>query len=183
MLWRLNQQPAPAAAANPEEPAADPAFLWSRLALPSEMTFPVPGDRAIQRMATSLFAKVPTLVGRDQHKARFVLQVISMWPDLLDEDRHWAYQRLNVYCIVASLGWPAATAACTASAMTTDYFLPPNTVIPPAANYQRQQQQRNRQQPPQQQQQQPVQPPAPAPARRGRRNRNQGGRGRGNNPA
>lgn len=81
MLRRLNQ-PATAAAAYPDEPAADPAFLWSRLVLPSETNFPVRGDGTIQRMATSLFAKVPTLTGRDQHEARFVLQVISMWPEL-----------------------------------------------------------------------------------------------------
>lgn len=104
MLARLNQQPAqPAAQGNLEDPPADPAFQWNRLQLPSETYFPVPGDGAVQRMATSLFTKLPTLTGRDQHEARFVLLVVSMWPDLADDDRRWVYQRLNVYCIVASL--------------------------------------------------------------------------------
>lgn len=183
MLQRLNQQPAPAAAqGNLDDPPADPAFHWGRLALPSETNFPVPGDGSVLRMATSLYTKVPALTGRDQHEARFVLQVISMWPDLSDDDRRWAYQRLNVYCIVASLGWSAATAACTASAMTTDYFLPPGKVVPTAPTYQRQQQGRNRRQPQQQQQPAPFPAPAPAPARGRRNNRNQE-RGRGNNPA
>lgn len=126
MLERLNQRQAAAAPAGaPAEPQPDPNFDWTRLALPSETNFPVPGDGTIQRMATSLFARIPTLTGRDQHEARFVLQVISTWPDLPDADRVWAYQRLIVYCIVASLGWPAATAACAASTVNTDYFLPP----------------------------------------------------------
>lgn len=64
----------------------------------------MPGDGLVQRLATSVFARVPTLVGRDQHEARFVLQVISLWPDLQDEERMWAFQRLNVYCIVAAFG-------------------------------------------------------------------------------
>lgn len=72
MLRRLNQQQAPTA--NPDEPAVNPAFLWGRLALPSETFFPVPGDETVQRMATSLIAEVPLLTGRDQHEARFVLQ-------------------------------------------------------------------------------------------------------------
>lgn len=172
---------------NPDEPPADPAFQWERLCMPPETNFPVPGDGVIQRMATSLYSKIPTLTGRDQHEARFVLQTVSMWPDLDDDDRKWVYQRLNVYCIVASLGWPAATAACNASTVSTDYFLPPGTVIPPAQNFQRQQQGTRRQR---QQQQQPQQPPAPQPAQPrapggggGRRNNRNQGRGRGNNPA
>lgn len=60
MLQRLNQQPAqPAAQANVDEPRADPDFQWERLCMPPETNFPVPGDGVIQRMATSLFAKVP----------------------------------------------------------------------------------------------------------------------------
>lgn len=61
MLRRLNQHPAPAAApGNVDDPPADPAFVCGRLALSSETNFPVPGDGTIQRMATSLFTKVPT---------------------------------------------------------------------------------------------------------------------------
>lgn len=66
------------------------------------------------------------MVGQDQHEARFVLQVVSLWPDLSDEERHWTFQRLNVYCIVAALGWTAATAACASSTATTDFVLPPD---------------------------------------------------------
>lgn len=160
MLDSLNQRPAaPPPAGAQAEPQPDPNFNWGRLALPSETNFPVPGDGTVQRMATSLFAKVPTLTGRDQHETRFVLQVISTWPDLPDEERKWAYLRLNIHCIVASLGWPAATAACAASTVNTDYFLPPGTVIP--QHYQNQQGNRRQRA----QQQQPAQPaPAPAPA-------------------
>lgn len=50
----------------------------------------------MHRMATSLFAKVSTLAGRDQHETGFVLQVTSLWPDLYDEYRVWAFQRLDV---------------------------------------------------------------------------------------
>lgn len=84
MLERLNQRQAAAPPAGvPAEQPADPDFVWTRLALPSETNFPVPGDGTVQRMATSLYSKVPTLTGRDQHEARFVLQVISMWPGLV----------------------------------------------------------------------------------------------------
>lgn len=127
-------------------------------------------------MATLLFAKVPLLQGRDQHEARFVLQVISMCPDLSPEDRQWAFQRLNVYCIVAALGWPAATAAFASSTASTDFVLPPRVVLP-------QQERRNtrnqRNQAPQQPAAAAAPPPAPAPApqRQGhggqRKNRNQ----------
>lgn len=97
--------------ANPAEPPVDPAFSWGRLALLYETKFQVPAEGLVQGMASSLFSKVPTLAGRDQYEARFVLQVISLWPDSTNKDRVWAFRRLNVYCIVAALGWPAATAA------------------------------------------------------------------------
>lgn len=84
----------------------------------------------IQRMATSLFARLSLLTGRDHHEARFILQVTSLLPDLNDEDRVWAFQRLNVYCIVIALGWPAVTAACASSTATTDIVLPPGLVLP-----------------------------------------------------
>lgn len=123
------RQPA-AQSGNPAEPPEDPAFDWTRLALPSETNFQVPGTGLVQRMASSLFARVPTLAGRDQHEARFMLQVISLWLDLRDDERTWAFQRLNVYCIEAALGWPAATAACASSTATTDFVLPPGVVLP-----------------------------------------------------
>lgn len=129
-------------------------------------------------MATFLIARVPILAGCDQHEARFVLQVISLWPDLQDEERVWAFQCRNVYCIVAALGWPAVTAACASTSATTDFVLPPEVVLPPPVQ---QQQRRARRDP------QPAavaQLPAPAPQprqqqpRQGRRN-NQRGRGEG----
>lgn len=83
----------------------------------------------MQRTATSLFTKVPTLADRDQHDSRIVLQVKSFWSDLSDEDRVWAFPRLNVYCIVDALGWPTATAACASSTATTDFVLPPEVVL------------------------------------------------------
>lgn len=103
-------QPAPPGPAAEAQP--DPNFDWSRLILPPETSFQVPGDGQVQRMTTSLFARVPTLAGRDQHEARFVLQMMLLWPDLDDQERSMVFQRLNVYCIVAARGWPAATADC-----------------------------------------------------------------------
>lgn len=84
---RARQAQPAAQGANAAEPPEDPAFDWGRLVLPPETNFQVPGTGLVQRMATSLFARVPTLAGRDQHEARFVLQVISLWPDLRDEER------------------------------------------------------------------------------------------------
>lgn len=104
MITELTARRPAAQPANPAEPPQDPAFDWIRLALPSDTDFQVPGTGLVQRMALSSFARVPTLAGCDQHEARFVLQVISLWLDLRDDERVWAFQRLNVYCIVAALG-------------------------------------------------------------------------------
>lgn len=158
---------------------ADPNFVWERLAMPSETNFVVPSTGMVQHMATSLFSKVPLLTGRDQHEARFVLQVVSLWPDLTPADHQWAFQRLNVYCIVAALGWPGATAACASSTATTDFVLPPGVVLP------QQPQRAPRMQRDRNPQQQPAAAAAPAPAqqqprqRAQRQNRNaaRGGRG------
>lgn len=143
--------------------------------LPAETNFQVPGDGQVQRMASSLFVRVPTLAGRDQHEARFVLQVISLWPNLQDEERVWAFQRLNVYCIVAALGWPAATAACASTTATTDFVLPPGVVLPQPAPPQR-----SARRQPAAAAQKPAQAPQPRQQqqRQGRRN-NQRGRGGG----
>lgn len=162
-----------------KQPPVDLAFNWARLALPSEKNFQVPGDGLVQRMASSLFAKVHTLAGRDQLEARFVLKVTSLWPDLSDEERVWAFQSLNVYYIVAALGPPAATAACASSTATTAIVLSPGVILP----QQQQGQRRTRRD-----QQQPAagDQPAAAPAqatqqRRGKNRRNQprGGIGEG----
>lgn len=182
---RARQAAPAAAAANPADPPADPKFNWGRLVLPPETNFQVPGEGQIQRMASSLFARVPTMAGRE---ARFVLQVVSLWLDLSDEERHWTFQRMNVYCIVAALGWPAATAACASTTATTDFatdfVLPPGVVLPPPQGQNRrnrkdQVQQQQQQQPAPQQEQQPRQQQRP---RQGRRDnqRGRGGAGRGN---
>lgn len=158
--------------ANPAEPPEDPTFDWTRLALSSEINFQVPGTGLVQRMASSLFARVPTLNGRDQHEARFVLQVISLCPDLRDDERDWAFQRLNVYCIVAALGWTAATVACASSTATTEFVLPPSVVLQPQG------QRRNRRE----QQPAAAAPPRQQQQRRGgnrRNNQPRGGRGGG----
>lgn len=97
--------------------------MWECLAMASETNFVVPYTGMVQHMATSLFSKIPTLTGRDQHEARFVLQMVSLWPDLTPADRQWVFQRLNVYCIVAALEWLAATIACASSMATTDFVL------------------------------------------------------------
>lgn len=107
----------------------------------------MPGTGLVQRRASSLFTRVPTLAERDQHKTRFVLQIISLWPNLRDYERVWAFQRLNVYCIVAALGWPAATATCASSTATTDFVLPPGVVLPQQQQQQGQRRNRRDQQP------------------------------------
>lgn len=176
VLAQMMEQPARQLPANdPADPPEDPHFAWDRLAMGSETNFTVPSTGMIQRMATSLFARVPTLVGRDQHEARFVLQVISLWPDLSPDGRHWAFQRLNVYCIVAALGWPAATAACASSTATTDFVLPPGVILP---QQERRPRTRNNQQ---QQSVAAAAAPAPAPQQPARQQRQpRGGRGGGN---
>lgn len=68
----------PQAANDPADPPEDPNFLWERLAMASETNFVVPSTGMVQQMVTSLFSKIPTLTGRDQHEARFVLQVVSL---------------------------------------------------------------------------------------------------------
>lgn len=123
MLAELRARQAPAAAAvNAAEPPEDLDFDWTRLVQPPETSFQVPGNGQVQRMAASLLTRLPTMAGRDQHEARFVLQVVSLWPDLQDEERFWVFQRLYVYCIVAALGWPQATAACASTSASTDYI-------------------------------------------------------------
>lgn len=92
MLAELRaRQAQPLQPANAAEPPADPNFDWSRQVLPAETSLQVPGDGQVQRMASSLFARVPTLAGRGQHEARFVLQVMSLWPDLDEEEKKWAF--------------------------------------------------------------------------------------------
>lgn len=180
MLAELRARQGPVPVVNAAEPPEDPDFDWSRLVMLPETSFQVPGTGQVQRMASSLIARVPTMAGRDQHEARFVLQVVSLWPDLHEEERFWAFQRLNVYCIVAALGWPQATAACASTSAATDFVLPPGVILPPAAAPRRTR--RELQQPQQQQQQQPRQGQQQQQQRQQRqapRNNNRRGRGGG----
>lgn len=67
MLAELRaRQVQPIQPANAAETTADPNIDRSRLVLPAETSFQVPRDGQVQRMASSLFARVPTLAGRDQ---------------------------------------------------------------------------------------------------------------------
>lgn len=40
----------------------------------------------------------------------YIIYMMTLWPDLDEEERKWVFQRLNVYCIVVARGWPAVTA-------------------------------------------------------------------------
>lgn len=115
----------------PAEPAADvaedPDFSWFSLRSPLEATFPLPNTGVVQRIAAGLLAKLQLglLTRRDQHKARFVLDMISDWEDMDVELRTRVFQLLNVYAIVATHGWPTSIAATAASTNSLQCFLPP----------------------------------------------------------
>lgn len=167
----------PPAAAQAAEVADDPDFNWFGLRSPLEATFPLPATGVVQRIAAGLFAKLQAglLTGRDQHDARFVLDMISDWDDMDAELRTRVFQRLNVHAIVATHGWPTAIAATAASTNSLQCFLPPGvqTVVQPARQQQQRQQPRtgrrgNNRQPAQAPAPPPAQP-APAPAARGGR--------------
>lgn len=170
----------------PAEPAAevnkDPDFNWFSLRSPLEATFPLPATGAVQRIAAGQFAKLQAgmLTGRDQHEARFVLDVLSAWEDMDVELRTRVFQWLNVYAIVATHGWPTAIAATAASSNNLQCVLPPG--VQPIIQQARQQQQSRQQQQQRgghrgnRQVQVPAAAPAPAPpaqppAARGGRNR------------
>lgn len=151
--------------------AEDPDFNWFALRSPLEATFPLPNTGVVQRIAAGLFAKLQAglITGRDQHEARFALDMISHWEDMDVELRTRVFQRLNVYAIVATHGWPTAIAATATSMNSLHCFLPPG--IQPVVQQARQPQQQ-RQQPRggrranNRQAQAPAPPPAPAPAAR-----------------
>lgn len=86
----------------------DPNLNWTLQKLPAETKFPVPCTVVVQRIAADLLARLPTMAARDQHDARFVLAVVSDWPNLDDEMRNITFQRLNLYTIVAAYSWPTA---------------------------------------------------------------------------
>lgn len=119
----------------------------------------------MQRVAANLLARLTTLAARDQHDARFVLAVVSEWHDLDDEMKTLAFQRLNIYAIVAAYGWPTAIASSTAvSATPSNFRLLPPGVVPVQRQQNQNQNQQGRRGGRQQRQQQQVHAPAPAPA-------------------
>lgn len=107
---------------------------------------------------------------QDQHDTRFALAIAADWPDLHDDGRDLVFQRLNIYAIIASYGWPTAVASSSAVTADPAYLLLPPVVVPvQQANTQQQGQQRQQDQPRQNRRQQeaapaPAQAPAPAPA-------------------
>lgn len=174
-----------AAIQRPQQPVAvadvaeDPDFNWNALRSPLETTFPLPATGVVQRIAAGLYAKVHSgvLTGRGQREARFVLDMMADWPDMDVDLRTRVFQRLNVYAIVATHGWPTAIAATAASNDNTQCLLPPG--VQPVVQQPRQQQQRRggRRANTDAAVPQPVKPPAPQPAARGGRG---GGRRRNN---
>lgn len=161
------QRPQPAAAA--VNVVEDPDFNWNALRSPLEGTFPLPATGVVQRIAAGLFAKVQTgvLTGRDQREARFVLDMMADWPDMDADLRTRVFQRLNVYAIVATHGWPTAIAATAASHDNLQCFLPPG--VQPVVQPRQQQQRRGggRRGNADAAAQQPVEPPPAQPAARG----------------
>lgn len=106
-----------------------------------------------------------------------MLDILADWPDMDDELRTRVFQRLNVYAIVATHGWPTAIAATAASHNDLQCLLPPG-VQPVAQQRQQQQRQGGRcRGNAEAAVQQPAQPAPAQPAARGGR----GGRRRNNN--
>lgn len=160
----VTERPAPAAAVN--EVAEDPAFHWDALRSPLDTTFPLPSVGVVQRVAAGLYAKLQSgaITGRDQHEARFVLDILADWPDLDDELRTRVFQRLNLYAIVAAHGWPTAIAASAASTSNLVCVLPPG--VTPIQQQRQQQPQRQGRGGRGQANQRAAAPAAPAPAPR-----------------
>lgn len=142
-----------------------------------EATFPLPNVGVVQRIAAGLFAKLQAGVisGLDAHESRFALDILSDWEDMEPELRVRVFQRVNLYAIVATHGWPTAIAATAASTNSMQCFLPPG--VQPVAQQPRPTPQRQgggrraNRQPQQQVAQQAPAPAAPAPAQRGRNRR------------
>lgn len=83
----------------------------------------MPDTGVVQRIAVHLIARLPTMAARDQHDARFV-SAGSDWPDLDDDMRNIVYQRLNLYTIVATYGWPTKiTSSSAVQAVPSIYCL------------------------------------------------------------
>lgn len=71
----VTDRSAPAAA----DVAEDPAFNWDALRSLLDTTFPLPSTGVVQRVAAGFFAKLQSggITGRDQHEARFVLDILA----------------------------------------------------------------------------------------------------------
>lgn len=122
-------------------------------------------------MASELLARLPTMAGRDQKEATFVLNMTADWPGLDEEGKAVVYQRLYLYALVAAYGWPTAIAATNAVGGDAVPLPPGITPVIQGARRGRQQQQ------PQQRQQQ--QQPARLPDQPQPQQRRQPQRGRG----
>lgn len=156
-------------------------FNWNLLRLPAETNFQVPRTWSVQRVASDLLTRLPTMAANDQYDVRFALVKAADWPELGEEGRHAVSQRLNLHAIVACWGfsgWPTAIASSAAvSAALAMLLLPPEIapVLRGGNNVRgrrhQQDQPRNNRQP--QQTPAPAQPPA-QPHRQNRRGR--GGR-------
>lgn len=123
-MANIQQQPAAPQAVDAPE---DPQFEWTAPRLPLETPFPLPHTGIVQRIAAGLYAKVHNnvLTGRDQHEARFAFDMLADWEDMDQELRTRVFQRINLYAIVATHGWPTAIAATTVSKNSLNCFLPP----------------------------------------------------------
>lgn len=108
--------------------------MWERLALPSETNFQVPSTGMVQRMAHSRFSSSRSLSWLD---------MISRKPGLYYRWFLYGQTCQNVNCIVAALGWPAATTACASSTAVREFVLPPEVVLPQADHQPRARNQRN----------------------------------------
>lgn len=123
-------------------------------------------------MAGELPARLPTLAGRDQKEATFVLNMTADWLTLDEEGKSVIYQRLYLNALVAAYGWPTVIAATNAVGGDAVPLPPGITPIVQGARRGRQQVQQQRQQQAvrQPEQEQPQQQQRPRRGRGGRRN-------------
>lgn len=119
-------------------------------------------------MAGELLARLPTLAGRDEKEATFVLNMTADWPTLDEEGKSDIYQRLYLYALVAACGWPTAIAATNAVGGDAVSLPPGITPIVQGARRGRQQTQQQRQQQPARQPDQAQPPPQQRQPQRGR---------------
>lgn len=67
-------------------------------------SFPVPFNGRVQRMASELLARIPTLAGRDQKEATFVLNMTADWPGL-DEKGKSVICNFSKIILICSCGY------------------------------------------------------------------------------